>query len=284
MKRAHFFSGMAAFRATRQFVVLAGLAALLVAVAGSRASGEPAQKIDVSTIPATVVDNVIIPVPSEVFGVLDKLGSPNWQSVLRPTASKPLGERPQVALLLGTVIAEGFIAVEAEDAEAVKEIGRSVLSLASAIGVRKSVTARSNAIIETADARDWQRVRVELDGALHDVREAMMELKDEQLAHLVSLGGWLRGTEALTEIVTKNYSADSAELLHQPTLLTFFERRLSEMDARMKNHELVAKIERKLPELRVLIGNGAAGIPTESVRQINTIASDLVKSVSSKPS
>jgi hypothetical protein len=41
----------------------------------------------------------------------------------------------------------------------------------------------------------------------------LVELGDEQLAQLVSLGGWLRGTEALTQVVMKNYSRDGAELL-----------------------------------------------------------------------
>lgn len=243
----------------------------------------PPAKIDVGAIPATVVDSVVVPVPSEVFGVLDKLGTPNWQAVLRPSTAKPLGNRPQVALILGTVIAEGFIAVEAEDTEAVKRIGKNVLNLSAAIGVRKSVTARSNAIIESADKKNWARVRAELDGALKDVKEAMVELRDEQLAHLVSLGGWLRGTEALTDIIRKNYSRDCAELLHQPILLDFFQRRLREMDGRLKEDAVVAKIEKRLPEFQVLIGGGS-DIPAESVEQIHAIASDLVAAVATKES
>lgn len=257
---------------------------IFLSTAGVILAGDPPQHIDVSKLPgqATVVDNVIVPVPSEVFGVLDKLGSPNWHEVLRSTKSNPTGERAQVALLLGSVIAEGFIAVEAQESEEVKKIGRNVLNLAAAVGVRKSVTARSNAIIEAADKTDWESVRKELDGALQDVKQAMMELHDEQLAQLVSLGGWLRGTEALTAVVTKSYSKDTAELLHQPTLLEYFQRRLDSLDARLKKNALVAKIQKKLPEIKPLMGESGGDITAKSVGQIHEITQELVKQINSR--
>ena len=134
------------------------------------------------------------------------------------------------------------------------------MNLAAAVGVRKSVTARSNAIIEAADKKEWQTVRKELDGAMQDVKDAMIELHDEHLAQLVSLGGWLRGTEALTSVILKNYSKDAAELLHQPTLLEFFQRRLDGLDSRLKGNALVGRIQKRLPEIKPLMGDPDADI------------------------
>ncbi len=247
---------------------------------------EPKQHIDVGKLPqqATLVEDVIVPVPSEVFGVLDKLGSPNWHDVLRTDKPAVPGARPETALLLGSVIAEGFIAVEAQDPEQVKKIGRTVLDLSTAIGVRKAVAARSAAIIEFADKKDWPQVRRELDGALTDVKDAMTELHDEELAQLVSLGGWLRGTEALAQVVNRNYTKDSAGLLHQPALLDYFDHRLSHMSPRLRNDEVVAKIQKRLPEIRPLIGEADSDISAQSVDQIKDIVHDLVTAISPTPS
>jgi len=272
----------------RDFLLSATMAALTVpfVCAGPLAMGqEPKQHIDVGKLPqqATLVEDVIVPVPSEVFGVLDKLGSPNWHDVLRSELPPVPGARPETALLLGDVIAEGFIAVEAQDPEQVKKIGRSVLDLSAAMGVRKAVIARSNAIIEAADKKDWPRTRTELDGALQDVKQAMDELHDEELAQLVSLGGWLRGTEALTQVVNRNYTKDSAGLLHQPALLDYFDRRLAHMTPRLKDNEVVAKIQKRLPEIRPLIGEADSDISRQSVEQIRDIVHDLV-SVIAPPS
>lgn len=257
------------------------LFSLLLATARCIQAAEPPAHIDIQKLPnqATLVDDVVVPLPSEIFGVLDKLGSPNWHDVLRTAKAVPPGPRPQTALLLGSVIAEGFIAVEAQDSEAVKKIGRDVLTLAGAIGVKKSVIARSNAIIEAADKKDWAEARKELDLALKDVKTAMVELRDDQLAQLVSLGGWLRGTEALCEVVQKNYSKDAADLLHQPLLLDYFQRRLDAMDPHLKKSPLVKTIQGKLGEIGPLISGPS--ITPKDVDNIHSIVRELVKSITS---
>lgn len=245
------------------------------------------QKIDVSKLPqqSKLVEDVIVPVPSEIFGVLDKLGRPRWVEVLRPmkNVAKPFGEQPQVALYLGTVIAEGFVAVEAEDADQVKKIGRSVLSLSEALGVSKSVKKRANAIIDAGDQKDWRQVRRELDGALSEVKSGMAELGSDQLSQLVSLGGWLRGTEALCEVVNGDYSRDGADLLHQPVLLDYFDGRLEGLKGRYRRNSLVGKIREGLKDIRPLIGlaDGAV-ISAKSVKEVGAISSNLVKAIQSK--
>ncbi len=244
----------------------------------------PAKQIDLSQFPAETVDNVVVPVPSEVFTVLDKLGNPNWRAELGPARSyPPTGNRAQDALLLGTVIADGFLAVEAEDSERVKEIGRNVLTLAEAINVRKSVVARSNSIIEKADTRDWNAVRREFDGALQDVNQAMVELNDEQLAQLVSLGGWLRGTQVLTSITQEKYSRERAELLYQPLLVDYFNTQLERMNPRLRRNQLVSEVRLALGRIEPLIKKAPGNdISAETVTQIYAIANQTVQLIRSK--
>jgi hypothetical protein len=257
------------------------VAALAMLALGAARADEPKQHIVVGHLPqqATVVEDVIVPVPSEVFGVLDKLGTPNWHEVLRTERPGVPSARAETALLLGDVIAEGFVAVEAQDSEQVKKIGTTVLELSKALGVQKAVVARSAAIIEFADKKDWPRVREELDGALTDVKQAMDELHDDELAQLVSLGGWLRGTEALTQVVERNYTKDSAGLLHQPVLLDYFDQRLAHMSPRLRDNDVVAKIQKRLPEIRPLIGEADTDISKQSVDQIHDIVHDLIKAI-----
>jgi len=245
---------------------------------------KPAKQIDLGQFPADTVDDVVVPVPSEIFAVLDKLGNPNWRAQLGDKTTFPASpNRAQVALLLGTVIADGFVAVEAEDSERVKDIGRNVLTLAEAINVRKSVVARSNSIIEKADARDWNAARREFDGALQDVNQAMVELNDGQLAQLVSLGGWLRGTAVLTSIVNQKYSRDRAELLQQPLLIDYFTRQLDGMGPRLRGQDLVAQIRKSLGRIGPLIKNSPPGnISPETVAEINGISVQMVELIRAK--
>src|SRR5437763_4226334 len=180
-------------------------------------AAEAPKRIDIKQ-PSRKVEDVVVPLPNEVFGALNKLGGVNWREFVRNEKGSNFTERPRIALLLGSVIADGFIAVQAEDAPTVKDIGQRVLNLARGIGVGNSITPHAKAITEAADKRNWAGVRQELDRTQNSVQEAMKELNDEKLSHLVSLGGWLRGTEVLTSVVHKRFSVDGAELLHQPDL------------------------------------------------------------------
>lgn len=257
-------------------VVLCGIA-LATAVAQS-----PPASVDLSKFPAAAVDDVVVPVPSEIFIVLDKLGTPNWRAELRDNLGQNTGNRAQVALLLGTVIADGFVAVEAQDPEKVKDIGQYVLTLADAINVRKAVIARSKSITDKAEAKDWRAVRAEFDGALQDVRGAMEELGDDDLAQLVSIGGWIRGTQVLTSIVGKNYTTDGAELLNQPELVNYFSRRIDEMrSSRLRKEELVARVRKLLRDIKPII-NKEGTITPESVGKINKMTGDTVTAIASE--
>lgn len=265
-------------------MVITRLICLLIFGATAAVAQKPAKQIDLGQFPADTVDDVVVPVPSEIFAVLDKMGNPNWRAELGPQTAYPASpNRAQVALLLGTVIADGFVAVEAEDSERVKEIGRNVLTLAEAINVRKSVVARSNSIIEKANARDWNAARREFDGALQDVNQAMVELNDGQLAQLVSLGGWLRGTEVLTSIVKQKYSRDRAELLQQPLLVDYFNNQLDKMGPRLRGQELVGQIRKSLGRIGPLIKNSPPGdVSPETVAEINGISVRMVELIRSK--
>ena len=250
------------------------LAVLTCAFTDLRADNPP-KKITLSDFPAAAVDEVVVPVPSEIFAVLDKLGNPNWKAQLHSGKARTPEDRARTALLLGDVIAEGFVAVEAEDAERVKELGRQVLTLADAINVRKSVIARSKSITDKADQRDWRGVRAEFDGALQDVRGAMQELNDQDLSQLVSLGGWLRGTEVLTSIVAAGYSKDGAELLHQPELVSYFDRCIGSMSSRLRKNPLVARTRDVLRKIGPMISETDGTISPENVKAINDLTREV---------
>jgi len=268
-------------------LALVALTPFALAQSADEPAKKPAARIDVSQLPqqAKMIDDVVVPVPSEIFGVLDKLGKVHWSAVQRSSLAnvKPLGEQAQIALELGTIIAEGFIAVEAEDTVEVKNIGNAVLTLARALSVEKEVKARAKAITDAADKKEWAVVRKELDKTLDSVRDAMVALKSEQLSQLVSLGGWLRGTEALTKVVTDNYTKDGAELLHQPVLLDFFEKRLANMKPKIKSNPVVTKVQKAILEIRPLVGiEDGTQISEKTVKDIGKIAEDVVKAINSK--
>ncbi len=250
--------------------------------------GEAPSPVAVRELPpqSKPIEDVLVPVPREVFESLDKFPNANWVLVQRRELPswKPQGDQARTALLLGATIAEGFIVVEAKDVDQVKNIGRAVLKLAGTLGVKQSVLRHSRAIVEAAERDDWNAVRTEWDGVFADVEGAMRELDSEQLSQLVSLGGWLRGTEALTTLILQHHSLDGAELLRQPASLDYFEQRITKMNRPLRSRALVVRMQQGIRRIQPLIRSegGEARLPEKTVNEIGAITRQLVEEIGSR--
>src|SRR5947207_14266398 len=119
--------------------ILKTSAALLAAMSLSAPAAEVPKRVDVKQL-SKKVEDVVVPLPNEVFGALNKLGGVNWREYVRNDKGSNFTERPRMALLLGAVIPDGFIAVEEDDAHAVKDIAEVELDLATELGVAASHT------------------------------------------------------------------------------------------------------------------------------------------------
>lgn len=169
-----------------------------------------------------------------------------------------------MALQLGVLIAEGLIAVEAQDASEMREVGNAARTLARSLGVEKAMLRHSQSIIEHADESDWAATRHEWDGGLTDLESGMHELHSEALAQDVSLGGWLRGAEALSTLLLQNYSPERARLLRQLALLDQFHKRLPVKDKDGRQNAASARMQAGMTKVRELIENDDAPISKDA--------------------
>ncbi len=234
---------------------------------------------------ATEVEGILVPVPKEIFPVLDKFHEVNWQTVQRSEMVrwKSRGDEIQIALLLGSEVAEGFIAMGASDATQVKKVGTKVLALARALGVEKSVLRRSRSIIDYTDQGDWGAARKEWDGVLSDLEQGMIAMKSKPLLRLVSLSGWLRGTEALCALVLQDYSAEHADLIRQPAMIDHLEKQLLDMPTKTRNHPMMVKMLQGLRKVRSAMDEDNGTLSKETVKAIKGTCSELVTLASHRP-
>src|ERR1700758_4521083 len=151
-----------------------------------------------------------------------------------------------MALNLGTLIADGYIAVEAHDGQQVKNVGKDVLALAKKLSVSPSVLARSESISQFAENDQWDQLNEELEATQNEVKKALEENRDTDLITLVSLGGWIRGTEVVTSLVLQNYNAETAKLLRQPALVGYLRGKLDQLPTRLRQDKLVVKVNSDL--------------------------------------
>lgn len=245
---------------------------------GQGASGG-AQVFDPKKFPGYVVEDVVVPVPSEIFSVLDKLGEPNWRQEIRKLAEAETSDRKRLSLLFGIAVAEGFVAVQAQDKQSVEDIGREVIDLSKSLGLSKSVLPHAQSILDAADRNDWPSIRKEFDLTQKTVRDTMEQMKDSDLSQCVSIGGWLRGTAAVTSVVGKNYSGDRAELLNQPMLVNHFIGSIAKMPDRTRRHPMLQSISKGLADVSKTMATGSDGFSLDAVKSIGGTCNGLLDTI-----
>jgi hypothetical protein len=268
------------FRVDSEFIIVAlKLCFLIQAVLAMPALAEtPSERNSPLPSQAKQVNGLAVPVPKEIFRSLDQFRNANWRAVRRPEVArwKSHGDQAQIATLLGVAIAEGFIAMEAEDSTEVKNIGNSVLKLARGLGVEKSALRRSRSIIEYADKEEWVEARKQWDSVFSDLQSGMIEIKSKELAQLVTFGGWLRGTEALSALVLQNYSPERSNLIRQPALIDYLEEQLHAMSSDIRARPIVVKLLDGIQTIRSLVERENGPLSEETVRKVHGVCAELV--------
>ena len=141
------------------------------------------------------VNQYTAPSIARVFDQLDQLKPLPFDRLKRELPKVTPTGREQQALLFGGLIADGFLMVEAERQNQVETYGRILLRDARGLGVGDEVTRHSASLTDKGKRGDWAGVRLELIATQTGVERALISLRDEKMAHLISLGGWVRGLE-----------------------------------------------------------------------------------------
>lgn len=199
-----------------------------------------------------------------------------WRDVPETTPQ----DRARLALSTGAVIADGFLAVASEKQARIEQVGRALLRLAKGLGVSDRVSKHSRSILEKAARQQWPEIKHELVQTQAEVETAMMGLKDEEIAHLIALGGWLRALEITSTVALDNYTPERARRLIQPELLDYFIDRTSTLNPNFRKTKLGQALEKNLQEVkRITTKPVDTPIEKEEVQQVYDLARDLNKRI-----
>jgi hypothetical protein len=257
-------------------IVFAG--GILVA-AGAETGRIPADQL----AKAARSDSITIPTPGELFTALEKSGKINWAGQYRGPMPVTYSNRAQIALNLGGLIADGFIAVEAKDGQQVKNIGSDIIKLAKALGVSEKLLGRGSSINEFAENNEWDTLQEELEATQNEVKSSMQSHADQDLVILVTLGGWIRGTQVVTSTIVQNYGEQSAKVLRQPALVHFMQSKVNEISPELRNEPLVKDVSNELGKIEKLVSFPPDKTPDiEEVRKLNEAVGKMMKDIENK--
>ena len=246
-------------------------------------AAEPAALSQDQLAKAIKIDSLTIPTPGELFAALEKPGKPDWAGQYRTPIPMTYRNRAQIALNLGGLIADGFIAVEAQDSQQVKNIGTDIIKLAKALGVSENVLSRGNSINAFAESGEWDTLHEELEATQNEVKTSMQSNHDQDLIILVSLGGWIRGTQAVSASVIKNYDEQSGKVLRQPAVVSFIHAKINDISPELRNEPLVKSVNDQLTGIEKLVAFQSGKGPTlDEVKKLNDAVGKLIDEIQRK--
>jgi len=204
---------------------------------------------------------------------------------MRGPISTSYKNRAQIALNLGSLIADGFIAVEAKDSQQVKNIGTDIIKMAKALGVSENVLSRGNSINEFAENDEWDALQEELEATQNEVKASMQSHRDQDLIILVSVGGWVRGTQVVSAAVMQNYDERAAKVLRQPALVSFIQSKMNDISPDVSDVPLIKEVSGQLPGIEKLVTFLVIKAPTaDEVRKVNEAVGKIMSQIQAKES
>src|SRR5437660_2055335 len=228
-------------------------------------------------------DSISIPTPGELVTALEKPGKPNWTGQYRGPIPMTYRNRAQIALNLGGLIADGFIAVEAKDSQQVKNIGSDIIKLSKALGVSENLLIRGNSINEFAENDEWDTLQEELEATQNEVKSSMQSHSDQDLVILVSLGGWIRGTQVVSAAIMQNYDERSAKVLRQPAVVALIQSKIGEISPQLRGEPLVKNVSQQLTGIEKLVSFPVGKAPSvDEVRKVNEAVGKVMEEIENK--
>jgi len=215
------------------------------------------------------------PSVAEIFQQLDDLKPLPYELLKRDFPQAAHASREQMGMVFGSLVADGFLIVESQKRNLVDDLGRVLIRQARSLGVGDRVIRHSASLTELGKKGDWVAVRKELISTQQDVEQAMTELKDQKMAHLISRGGWLRGLEICAGAVESNYTPDRAAVLWQRDLINYFAEEIKTLPPAVAHKPLFEKVRMGVNAIRDLLNRAPEKLSLDDVRTLHTQAREL---------
>lgn len=216
------------------------------------------------------------PSVADIFQQLDDLKPLPFEQLKREFPQTLPSGREQMGMVFGGLVADGFLIVECQRTSLVEDLGRVLLRQARSLGVGDRVMRHSASLTDLGKRGDWAAVRRELIATQEDVEQAMTALRDQKLAHLISLGGWLRGLEITSSAVESKYTPERAAVLWQRDLINYFAEEMETLPPPLARTPLFEKLRSGVGAIRTLLNHAPPDtMSLEEVKALHAQAREL---------
>ncbi len=211
---------------------------------------------------------------AKIFSQLEDLPPVPDEYVQRKRSPRLSTASGKVALEMGFLLADGFIAVCNGSWDDVKPIAHELNRYGRALGVGSKMETHSAALLE--EVGNKRRFKKILTGTQSDVNAELADLGDPDLAHLIALGGWVRAYEASTAALCEEFYEEDATIVFYPDAPDYFSAILRGIDPETARKLDIAQMCALLDEMTRLMTLAEGEVPTlQKVQQLRMVAGKL---------
>jgi hypothetical protein len=223
------------------------------------------------------VSELTTPSIKKIFEDLESLGTLPYDGLKRTIPKGMSSDRTLIALNLGLLIGDGFLSVQSEKISDLEDIGRAILKHAKVLGAGSRVAERTKSIMENSALGDFKELKSDLASAQKEVKQEMVLLRDLDLVHLISLGGWLRGLQIASTASLTPFSGDKARVLGRHDIAEYFAYTLENLNPSVMKLDHMVALRQGLAEIDTIV-NLPEGKPLskEDVKNLEAKATGLL--------
>lgn len=213
---------------------------------------------------------------AKIFQQLEDLPAVPEAYVLRQHPERLSTAPGKVALEMGFLLADGFIAVCSNHLNDVKAIALELNRYGEALGVGDKMDEHSAALLEQAEKGNLREFKRILTATQGDVNRELADLGDPDMAHLIALGGWVRACEAEAAALAEDFSVSKAAIIFYADAPAYFSEILRGTDPALAKQLQIAPMCARLEELAELMRLPEGAEATKAkVEQIRATAAEL---------
>ncbi len=187
-------------------------------------------------------------------------------------------DRADLAMELGFLIADGFLIVQAGQMDKVEGLATEMTRYGKALGAGDRINRHAAGLLESAKNQDVEQLKMELAATQRDVEVELVTLRDADLAHLISLGGWVRALEVATVAVDNQFSEERARKVMREDIADYYTESVAGLEPRISERPNYVAMRDLLAGMRSEMVIDKGDEPTkEDISEIREQAGNLVK-------
>jgi len=224
------------------------------------------------------VNDFTAPSIAKVFTSLQNLSPLPMTDVERKFTERMPLDRADLAIEIGFLIADGFLVVESGDMAKVEPLAKELSRYGKALGAGDRVSRHVASLLESAKNNKPDQLKKELSATQKDVEKELVALRDTDLAHLISLGGWLRALNVAATAVNKQFSPERGKELMREDIADYYTETLGTLHPRISERPNFVEMREILSGLRNdMLVDEKNPVTAEKVAQILAKSKELVK-------